>query len=109
MTEKKEEWLKIYEDLYKVVNEINPPAPIIMTMIALCKWVAKLQKERDELVTLRKFDDWYEDASPMLWWRHPVSEPPYCGTPYDEDWPWAKSDEPNLVWLPCPNPLRDRL
>jgi hypothetical protein len=30
--------------------------------------------------------DWHEDDGPVLWWTWPVSEPPYCGTPWDSDW-----------------------
>jgi len=43
--------------------------------------------------------------------RLPVCESPlYVGTPCDEDWPWSDYDIPDvdLVWLPCPNPTRDR-
>ena len=27
--------------------------------------------------------DWHEDIGPVLWWRFPVQEPPYVGTPWD--------------------------
>ena len=27
--------------------------------------------------------DWHEDMGPVLWWRAPIEEPPYCGTPLD--------------------------
>lgn len=30
---------------------------------------------------------WHEDDGPALWWRFPVDEPPYVGTPLDTDWP----------------------
>jgi hypothetical protein len=30
---------------------------------------------------------WHEDEGPALWWRFPVVEPPYLGTPIDSDWP----------------------
>ena len=32
-------------------------------------------------------DDWHEDLGPKLWWKFPINEPPYCGTPLDDDWP----------------------
>ncbi len=32
-------------------------------------------------------DEWHEDMGPMLWWQFPITEPPYCGTPHDSDWP----------------------
>jgi hypothetical protein len=27
--------------------------------------------------------EWHEDFGPVLWWRFPVNEPPYVGTPLD--------------------------
>jgi len=30
---------------------------------------------------------YHEDDGPVLWWRFPVEEPPYAGTPNDSDWP----------------------
>jgi hypothetical protein len=43
-----------------------------------------------ELVGARKaipLSDWHEDIGAALWWRFPVEEPPYCGSPTYEDWP----------------------
>lgn len=46
-------------------------------------------------ITPRPLDEWHEDYGPMLWWRFPVEEPPYAGSPLDEDFPdyvthWTK-------------------
>lgn len=46
-----------------------------------------LAKERDETVTPRHIDEWHEDDGPVLWWTNPISEPPYSGSPLDDDWP----------------------
>lgn len=35
----------------------------------------------------RLIDEWHEDRGPALWWRFPVDEPPYSGTPLDDEWP----------------------
>lgn len=35
----------------------------------------------------RPLADWSEDAGDVLWWRFPIDEPPYCGSPLDTDWP----------------------
>lgn len=32
---------------------------------------------------LRKLDRWHEDDGPVLWWKLPITEPPYVGTPLD--------------------------
>lgn len=34
---------------------------------------------------LHPIGDWQEDDGNVLWWRLPVCEPPYCGTPNDTD------------------------
>lgn len=31
--------------------------------------------------------EWNEDVGVTLWWRFPVEEPPYCGSPTYDDWP----------------------
>ncbi|MBS6069797.1 MAG: hypothetical protein KIB10_10335, partial [Enterococcus avium] len=33
----------------------------------------------------------HEDIGPVLWWDFPVEEPPYCGTPLDDDFPKYKT------------------
>lgn len=33
--------------------------------------------------TPKHIDEWCEDDGPVLWWKLPVDEPPYCGTPND--------------------------
>jgi hypothetical protein len=35
----------------------------------------------------RPLSHWHEDHGPQLWWKFPVVEPPYCGTPLDRRWP----------------------
>ena len=40
---------------------------------------------------------WHEDVGPVLWWRFPISEPPWCGTPLDSDWPGYHTH-----WTPLP-------
>lgn len=34
----------------------------------------------------RPISEWHEDMGPVLWWKFPVDEPPYCGTPLDAGW-----------------------
>jgi len=46
---------------------------------------AKANRKRvvagDEVV--RPFHEWHEDYGDVLWWKFPVEEPPYVGTPND--------------------------
>jgi hypothetical protein len=29
----------------------------------------------------RPLDEWHDDMGDVLWWKFPVTEPPYCGSP----------------------------
>lgn len=68
---------------------------------------------------LRPYSEWSEDHGDVLWWRFPVTEPPYVGGPNDlgctvelhahrglvargyvGGWPFMEEDEPNLYWTP---------
>ena len=33
--------------------------------------------------TPRPLDEWHEDMGDMLWWKFPITEAPYVGTPLD--------------------------
>ena len=37
--------------------------------------------------TLRPEEEYHEDMGPVLWWKLPVDEPPYCGSPLNTEWP----------------------
>lgn len=41
-------------------------------------------------VKARLAKHWDEDLGDCLWWDFPVEEPPYCGTPLDDDFPKYK-------------------
>lgn len=47
----------------------------------------------------RHIDEWHEDMGVVLWWRDPVEEPPYVGTPHDGDF-----DETYKWWSPIDTP-----
>ncbi len=48
----------------------------------------------------RPISEWHEDSGSALWWRFPIEEPPYSGTPLDSDWPGYHTH-----WTPivCPD------
>lgn len=37
--------------------------------------------------TAKPLAEWHEDHGAALWWRFPVEEAPWCGTPLCDDWP----------------------
>jgi hypothetical protein len=61
-------------------------------------WLACARREREEAAA-KTFEQWHEDDGPVLWWRFPVEEPPYAGTPLDDDWPGYHTH-----WTPIPVP-----
>ena len=36
---------------------------------------------------LRTLENYHDDDGCVLWWKLPIDEPPYVGTPLDTDWP----------------------
>lgn len=41
---------------------------------------------REQRIIARPIAEYHEDLGDVLWWRWPVTEPPYVGSPLDEDW-----------------------
>ena len=37
----------------------------------------------DDYRSARPLAEWHEDIGPVLWWRFPIEEAPYAGTPLD--------------------------
>lgn len=35
----------------------------------------------------KPLEEWGEDCGDVLWWKFPIEEPPYVGSPLDEKWP----------------------
>ena len=35
----------------------------------------------------KPLEEWGEDYGDVLWWKFPIEEPPYVGSPLDENWP----------------------
>lgn len=63
---------------------------------------------------VRPLDEWCHDDGDVLWWRFPVSEPPYVGTPGDDDFPsyvthWTRIVVPGSPPAHTPPPPRFEL
>jgi hypothetical protein len=61
--------------------------------------LAKVEAERDDASRPRALDDWHEEDGGALWWKFPIVEPPYVGSPLSEDFP-----EYVTHWTPLPLP-----
>lgn len=44
--------------------------------------------------------EWHEEDGNVLWWKFPVDEPPYVGTPLDNNWPGYHT---HFTFLQIPN------
>ncbi len=51
--------------------------------------------------TPRPLDDYHEDEGNVLWWRFPIDEPPYVGSPLCSDW----IESYYTHWVPLPIPM----
>lgn len=83
----------------------------------------------DDLHRPRPFCDWHEERGDVLWWRIPICEAPYVGSPLDMGlaipinievaghafdtlrtdvggWPFDETDEQYLWWTPLPDASR---
>ena len=52
--------------------------------------VVEAMKRAEEIETGLAFHPaaaWHDDIGDVLWWRLPIAEPPYCGSPLGSDWP----------------------
>lgn len=61
--------------------------------------LVRVSHERsDEKIPMRR-ETWHEDDGAVLWWKFPIAEPPYVGSPLHEDFPdhvthWTRMPEP---------------
>ena len=94
---------EIIEKMQNYLNEVetdieNPRSDADDEFVASIKkevWLKAIQlaKQIDEpqKVKARLAKHWDEDLGDCLWWDFPVEEPPYCGTPLDDDFPKYKT------------------
>lgn len=56
----------------------------------------------DEPPIARPLEEWHEDCGDVLWWKFPIEEPPYVGSPLCSSWPGYHTHWTPLP--PCPEP-----
>lgn len=61
--------------------------------------LAKTARVALQTTTPRPRSTWHEDFGDVLWWRFPIEEPPYVGSPLDDRWPGHHTH-----WTPIPIP-----
>lgn len=63
-----DQWRDDYHRLLKTAEEIAKENTVL--------------KEANELTPE---EEWHEDDGNVIWWKLPINEPPYVGTPLDSD------------------------
>ncbi|APB77406.1 hypothetical protein PPYC2_21730 [Paenibacillus polymyxa] len=84
-------------------NNLDMRNPRNNHLLMLAQEKAELERMRKEIEvsrTPRPLDEWGEDYGDVLWWKFPIVEPPYCGTPLDADWP-----DYHTHWTPITIPV----
>ncbi len=66
----------------------------------------KLKRKLVAAQNAQPLDEWCEDIGCVLWWEFPITEPPYCGSPLDADWPGYHTHWTSLI---MPQPPKEAL
>lgn len=78
---------KFQEALDRVVDVCTVPYLGKRPIDVCCLSLDTLQELIDKATVLRPINEWYEELGDCLWWMLPISEPPYVGSPLDDDFP----------------------
>lgn len=82
-----------FYDVCEALGLVDYPegqAPQYADGSAVLREIKRLQLQArifEDLRTPRKKDAWEEDFGAVLWWKFPIVEPPYVGTPLDDNFP----------------------
>ena len=94
----KQDLIEKYQQIYEVSNNtdfgLDPFSRGEDAGSSRCSFeiVEDLKKlDEPQKVIAQLAEKWHEDIGPVLWWDFPVEEPPYCGTPLDDDFPKYKT------------------
>ena len=49
--------------------------------------VIKRLGELEDALEPKSIEEWHEDDGECLWWKYPIEEAPYVGSPLDVNWP----------------------
>jgi hypothetical protein len=78
---------------YRSVTDPAVRARVEELVPSLKEWVTEPLQQP----VARHLIEWGETAGDVLWWRFPVEEPPYVGSPLCDDWPGYHTH-----WTPLP-------
>lgn len=91
------------EEIYKAVLHFVPNVDKEELMRALNYDRQQYEKGyldgKADAAEARPIDEWDEDMGDVLWWKFPIEEAPYVGSPLDAAWPGYHTH-----WTPIPIP-----
>ena len=51
--------------------------------------------------------EWHEHNGPVMCFTEPIDEPPYLGSPLDDEFPWASTPLAEILFVPLPRIFRE--
>lgn len=91
-----DELREAYEDFREVAHALGicfeadgipcTPGPLSDLLVRI-KELTDLEIDSIEERLPNTKDSWCEEDGVVLWWKFPIVEPPYVGTPLDDDFP----------------------
>jgi hypothetical protein len=99
--------MNVYKEMNNAIKDIYSKSDDFQQQYILA-WIEQLEEENeklkecvnnsandvlnvgDEMEQVRQakpIDEWHEDMGNCLWWSFPIEEPPYSGSPLDNDFP----------------------
>jgi len=62
--------------------------PVLVSDVTMLLNFSKSQHDQIRFhVIPRPIEEYHEDMGPVTWWKFPIDEPAWIGTPNDSDWP----------------------
>ena len=91
--------IQLYTGQNPAAADVHPAELTRRLMDAMAASAAALAKSEP---VARPEDEYHEDMGAVLWWRFPIDEPPYCGSPLDSEWPGYHTHFTPLGPMPIP-------
>lgn len=85
-------------EVYPIFEVRHVEATDLRTLLAHTADYDALKGRLEGLTRLRPDREWREDHGFVLWWRLPIEEPPYVGSPICDDW----IEDYYTHWSPLP-------
>lgn len=76
-------YMAVADTLSKRDQEIEGSKPILEGLYTIFQKLA----DYEDSLEAKPIEKWGEDYGDCLWWKFPIEEPPYCGSPLDCDFP----------------------